>query len=217
MRKTIRSFVVGIMTLIFITTLYSFAEERITLTTYYPSPYGVYKELRADQMAIGSNYRNIPLNDGWLLVNGSVGIGTDNPGANLEVAGQVKITGGNPEANKVLTSDAVGLASWQNVGSLIKFGIATGANGSGGTSYWSHTFDINTGFSNVGDAIAIPQWATQAGHEEELQQLGVVVTGVQVNTPSNGWIRINYAVKAHWYDGDRVLDVRFVWLATGSS
>jgi len=45
--------------------------------------------------------------------NGDVGIGTTSPGAKLEVAGQIKITGGSPGANKVLTSDAAGLANWQ--------------------------------------------------------------------------------------------------------
>ena len=43
---------------------------------------------------------------------GKVGIGTASPGARLEVAGQVKITGGAPGAGKVLTSDAEGLATW---------------------------------------------------------------------------------------------------------
>ena len=47
------------------------------------------------------------------LVGGNVGIGTTAPGAKLEVAGQVKITGGIPGAGKVLTSDSVGLATWQ--------------------------------------------------------------------------------------------------------
>jgi len=42
-----------------------------------------------------------------------VGIGQVSPGAKLEVAGQVKITGGSPGASKVLTSDATGLATWQ--------------------------------------------------------------------------------------------------------
>jgi hypothetical protein len=44
---------------------------------------------------------------------GNVGVGTGSPTAKLEVAGQVKITGGSPGAGKVLTSDAAGLASWQ--------------------------------------------------------------------------------------------------------
>ena len=44
---------------------------------------------------------------------GNVGIGTSSPDAKLEVAGQVKITGGSPGTGKVLSSDAGGLASWQ--------------------------------------------------------------------------------------------------------
>ena len=46
----------------------------------------------------------------------NVGIGTDDPTAKLEVTGQVKITGGGPGDGKVLTSDADGLASWQDAG-----------------------------------------------------------------------------------------------------
>ena len=46
---------------------------------------------------------------------GNVGIGTTAPGAKLEVAGQIKITGGTPGADKVLTCNASGLASWQNL------------------------------------------------------------------------------------------------------
>jgi hypothetical protein len=49
---------------------------------------------------------------------GALGIGLEDgealsAGAKLEVAGQVKITGGEPGEGKVLTSDGDGLASWQ--------------------------------------------------------------------------------------------------------
>ncbi len=49
-----------------------------------------------------------------VLSGGNVGIGTSTPGTQLEVAGQVKITGGSPGIGKVLTSDASGLATWQS-------------------------------------------------------------------------------------------------------
>jgi hypothetical protein len=48
-----------------------------------------------------------------VLKNGNTGIGSSTPTAKLEVAGQVKITGGSPGANKILMSDANGLATWQ--------------------------------------------------------------------------------------------------------
>jgi hypothetical protein len=49
---------------------------------------------------------------GKVFIEGNTGLGTQNPGAKLEVNGQVKITGGSPGSGKVLTSDASGLASW---------------------------------------------------------------------------------------------------------
>ena len=44
---------------------------------------------------------------------GNVGIGTTNPGAKLDIAGDIKIVDGTQGSGKVLTSDASGLASWQ--------------------------------------------------------------------------------------------------------
>ena len=48
-----------------------------------------------------------------VTAGGNVGLGTSSPTAQLEVAGQVKITGGNPGTGKVLTSDPSGLATWE--------------------------------------------------------------------------------------------------------
>jgi hypothetical protein len=63
-----------------------------------------------------------------ITTSGNVGIGTTAPGSALEVAGQVKITGGVPGAGKVLTSDAAGLASWTapSAGSVSGLSAATG-------------------------------------------------------------------------------------------
>ncbi|TRZ51219.1 MAG: hypothetical protein D4S01_05310 [Dehalococcoidia bacterium] len=58
--------------------------EEITLTTYYPAPYGEYDELRTSKMVVGENF-SMPQNTGDLLVEGKVGIGTDRPQGALDL------------------------------------------------------------------------------------------------------------------------------------
>jgi len=57
--------------------------------------------------------RNVDLTRLLIDNSGNVGIGVTNPTAKLEVAGQIKITGGSPGVGKVLTSNGAGLATWQ--------------------------------------------------------------------------------------------------------
>jgi len=71
---------------------------------------------------------------------GDVGIGTASPGAKLEVAGQVKITGGAPGVGKVLTSDAAGLATW--------------AVAAGGANGWVDD-GANVRLDTIGDSVGI--------------------------------------------------------------
>ena len=67
-------------------------------------------------LVIGALEENVAWKNIILANNGgNVGIGTVNPTAKLEVTGQVKITGGAPGLNKVLTSNAAGLATWQSL------------------------------------------------------------------------------------------------------
>lgn len=47
--------------------------------------------------------------------NVGIGIAAPTGGARLEVAGQVKITGGSPGADRYLVSDPTGLANWQDL------------------------------------------------------------------------------------------------------
>ena len=68
-----------------------YAEEKITLSTFYPAPYGDYDELAANKMVVGSTYA-IPADPIDLLVEGSVGIGTANPSEELEVNGNILAT-----------------------------------------------------------------------------------------------------------------------------
>jgi len=47
--------------------------------------------------------------------DGNVGIGTSVPDSKLHVVGNIKVDDGNQSAGKLLTSDAYGLASWENL------------------------------------------------------------------------------------------------------
>ncbi len=62
---------------------------------------------------------------------GNIGIGTAAPAAKIDIAGQIKVQGGNPGEGKVLTSDANGLGSWQ-------YTIPNGVN-QGDILYWNGT------------------------------------------------------------------------------
>ncbi|MFA5144996.1 MAG: hypothetical protein WC723_03210 [Candidatus Omnitrophota bacterium] len=127
---------------------FSFSEETLTITSYYPSPYGSYNELRAKRVAIGDNYINTTTytwettdGDGGevdyladLVVEGRVGIGTVTPTTPLHIVGTttgaVRIVDGNQASGYVLTSDANGLGKWQA--------------SSGGTMYMYYCFSSTT-------------------------------------------------------------------------
>lgn len=81
----------------------SYAQEQITITTYYPAPVGVYTELRAQRLALGATYFNPSVNvwetaagvpvgatigvNADLVVEGRVGIGTMKPLTQVEIRG----------------------------------------------------------------------------------------------------------------------------------
>ncbi len=71
-----------------------------------------YFETGSDKLYIANSSANPPLIYGD-FATARVGIGTTAPTTELEVAGQVKITGGVPGDGKVLTSDGTGLATWE--------------------------------------------------------------------------------------------------------
>ena len=135
---------------------------------------------------------------------GNVGIGTTSPGAKLEVAGQVKITGGAPGAGKVLSSDASGFASWVDLPSsntpsgsaggeldgsypepLVADGVIDDANVMTGANINANKLGTgvvdNTEFNYLDGVTSSIQ--TQLG--DKVNVAGDTMTGT-LNLPSNG-------------------------------
>ena len=82
-------------------TAFSQTTETLTIATYYPSPHGIYGELKTRRMAVGDAYFGSDYcwppatcakqieNEADLIVEGRVGIGTANPGTTLQVDGGI--------------------------------------------------------------------------------------------------------------------------------
>jgi len=81
--------------------------EELTITTYYPSPYGSYKELRAQRMGIGDNYSNTSSycwdgtctqtvgSDADLVIEGNLGVSTVTPTEKLDISeGNIRLSDG---------------------------------------------------------------------------------------------------------------------------
>ncbi|MFA5275752.1 MAG: hypothetical protein WC417_02535 [Candidatus Omnitrophota bacterium] len=129
--------------------------EELTITTYYPSPYGSYHELRSQRMAIGAAYINsgaycwegvctntIDANAS-LIVDGNVGIGTSIPKNKLDIAGGLVVGSGAAYAG-ALTAPTNGAIIQGNVG-IGKTNPATALDVTG-------TINATTGYQSNGTA-----------------------------------------------------------------
>jgi len=89
--------IIGIA-MFFILSLFSFvfSQESMTITTYYPSPYGSYNELTTT----GNTY--------LATTSGNVGIGTTTPGQKLEVNGRIRMDLWSADGNIVVYKNASG-------------------------------------------------------------------------------------------------------------
>jgi Chaperone of endosialidase len=113
----------GILLILFVLVLSAsviFAED-ITITTYYPSPYGSYNALFTDKLGVGDNNgdssftaADVPTTTGQVWIKGKVGIGTMTPGTYaLSVVGTAGLSTGTAWTN---TSDQ----RWKDVNSELK-------------------------------------------------------------------------------------------------
>lgn len=94
------------------------------------------------------------------LANNRIGIGTTEPTQKLDIDGQIRIRGGNPGQNKVLTSDANGIGTWQDVAEAIAPGTTPGQ-----MLYWdgSSWTNIEPGFTGQVLVLlnGVPTWGSK--------------------------------------------------------
>ncbi|MEE9348825.1 MAG: tail fiber domain-containing protein [Flavobacteriaceae bacterium] len=125
-------------------------------------------------------------------MNGNVGINNTSPDATLDVVGSLKLTDGNQAANKVLTSDATGNATWQTP--------VTPPNDNDWTIAGNDMYSTNTG--NVGIGTTTP--TTKLHIEGPFSSLQTLKN----NDPTP-----NIAAFSQWFDSDG--DVRGIIGADG--
>ena len=123
---------------------------------------------------------------------GNVGIGVLDPDAKLEVAGQVKITGGTPGADKVLTSDADGLASWKDPNTLI-------VNDSDWTISGNNLYSAVSG--RVGIGSSNPEFKLDIADEGGVIARGAYGSGDSLSTSGAGTRMIWYPKRAAFRAG----------------
>ena len=90
----------------------------------------------------------------WDNINNRLGVGNNSPVASLDLTGNIKIADGSQGNGRVLTSDASGMASWQDVPKGI-----TGTGATGYISFWSgaNSLSANTNlfWDNVNNRLGI--------------------------------------------------------------
>jgi hypothetical protein len=121
---------------------------------------------------------------------GGVGINTNNPGTDLEVNGQVKITGGTPGSGKVLTSDSDGLAAWE-----------TPSSSGGGWTDGDAVVYTTVSTDNVGIGTTSPEFKLSLDNDGGILAKGSWSYGTELSNLGAGTRLIWYPMKAAFRAG----------------
>jgi len=139
----------------------------------------------------------------YLNVSGRVGIGTNTPTASLEVAGQIKITGGSPSAGKVLTSDAAGLATWQTPPPSTNYWAASGNN------LYNLTANVGIGTTSPAGRFVVDE-VSQTTYKGLLSFSGTILTLKEQNAANSQYPYIE------WRNASNVRGAYLGWGSAGS-
>ena len=129
-----------------------FPQETLTITTYYPSPFGSYDKLQAWSFGVGDNNGSggldagdVPNTHGDVWIDGSVGIGTTTPQNPLDVEGSAVIGAAYSGTevgpiNGLLVEGNVGIGTTSPTAKLeVNGNIKAGGGASGQATCWKGT------------------------------------------------------------------------------
>ena len=114
--------------------LFSVFSQELTITTYYPSPVGIYKELKSNKLGVGPNTDPATLTDGELEVEGKLTVG-----GNSLIDGNLSVEGNSIVKRNLIIGGKVGIGTTnpdgklQVVGDGVVVGNPTGGNKGAGT------------------------------------------------------------------------------------
>jgi len=115
--------------------------EDITITTYYPSPYGSYRELRSYYMAVGSAYSGAAYTDGDLVAAGKVGLGTPTPAVKLDIIDDSQDASFRTRHSNLSQGISIGFNTIKANGSNTNQGIGIMPKGTGGVGIGTNNPD----------------------------------------------------------------------------
>jgi len=161
MRKNIFSAILLIALFIFSSV---YAEETLTITTYYPSPYGSYNSIFTDKLGVGDNNSDgnhtsadVPATSGDTWIAGKVGIGTMNPLSRLSVGTDGDATAGIYGSGSyygVVGSGTMGVAGYGSTYGMFGLSSQYGVYGNGG-NYGVFGYGTNSGVLGQGGTYGV--------------------------------------------------------------
>jgi len=164
-----------------------FAQETLTITTYYPSPSGSYRELSTYQLKVGATYSTAAVAPDNAIIEGNLGVGTLNP-RQPAPNGQAK---GNADVNDIYLRS---VDRWLSQGVRPTMGISNQIAQEWGPSAWvTTTTNIGANRTCFAYIYEYTHWlGGSGGRYNDMACRYVPATGVIEGRVGGGYLRCGW-------------------------